>query len=642
MNPSPSSSDSESSPPATLAEWGEAALLIGPRELASIYEAGAALSHSLDLEGTELAIVRAAQRHFGFDRAGLWLFEANDETLRGSFGTDMVLTLTNEHHRTLQLSDLPAPIRAVATGELPFYLTDDFQRDRLPHAPDPLMDRVRHNAVVPLRRDAKTLGFLSVDNAVTGRPITRAHVRLLLLFANYAAAALHNARVAETTREHAAEDEVRHRLEDKIQRLRQVHAIAAEITSLDLQAVLRLVRDRLVEVFGFDRAGTLLYDPREPELLRGSWGTDWQGQPLDESKLRLLISEDAALSDLISGERPWLLRHWALEDRPTREPGAPQHVLVPLRSSRRLLGVLSVDNAISGRALTEDDLEILLLMAGHVSLAVQKASLFALEQEVNLRLRKVLRRESHIANTLQKAFKPVVPARMSGARLAHLYRPALAEADLGGDFYDVLDLGEGKLGLIMADVSGKGLAAAARTARARYALQAFASENLPTGMILQRLNDFLYGQADDLESYVTVFYGVFDTRTGEITCSSAGHEPPLLLRKGEPPVLARLIGYPCGLFPQVNYLETQFRLHPGDRLLLYSDGITEARREGRMLDLEGLMEAVREEAHRPLDSLVRRIYARTLRYSGGVMRDDVALLLVEYDPVPNTPAPGLT
>jgi serine phosphatase RsbU (regulator of sigma subunit) len=633
LNPTPSGPRRTPKKKASSDAWGGAASLVGPEDLAALYEAGEILSRSLDLHQTEEAIVLAARHHFGFDRAGLWLYDPEGDCLHGSVGTDESLNLKREDHLVNRMDEIPAPIRSVIRGELPFYLTDNLQRDLPIHSTIENMTRVTDNAVVPLRRDEKVLGFLSVDNAVTQRPISEARVRILLLYANYAAAALHNAIIAEQTKTHLAETALRKQLEIKIRRLQEVHVVASEITSLDLEAILRLVRDRLVSTFGFDRAGILLYDPRDPDYLRGTWGTDWQGRAVDEHEVRFQISEDPPLSELISGERTYLLSHLSIVERTAQEVDPLEHAMIPLRSSKRLLGVLSVDNSLTGRAITEEDIEILLLMAGHVSLAIQKAHVFALEQDVNTRLRKVLGRESKIANTLQKAFKPTVGTRLYGARIAHLYRPAMAESDLGGDFYDVLDLGNELIGLIMADVSGKGLAAAARTARARYALQAFASEDSDPLTVLKRLNRFLHHQTGDTESYVTVFYGTLNTQTGELHCASAGHEPPLLLRKNDGPQLLNISGVPCGLFSDLNCESHRFRLEPGDRLLLYSDGVTEARQNNRFFEYEGLRQIVVEESSRLLDSLVRRIYARVLRYSGGVMRDDVALLMLELDPL---------
>ena len=613
--------------------WHGAAALVGPDELAALYEASATLSRSLDLRHTQEAIVLAARHRFGFDRAGLWLYDPDADCIRGTAGTDETLSLTREDHLAIPFSEIPDPMRSVLIGEIPFYLTQDLQADLPQMAGTENMSSVRANAVIPLQRGDDVLGFLSVDNAVSGRPITEAHVRLLLLFANYAAAALQNALVAEQTREHLAEVELRRRLERKVRRLQQVHTVAAEITSLDLDAVLRHLRNRLVTVFGFDRAGVMLLDPRDVGVLRRTWGSDGEGNLVDEREMPpYRVEEHEDLAAIVSSEEPYLLRHWPQAGEDAAEGEAiPQHALIQLRSSQRLLGVLSVDNILSGHPITEDDIEILLLLAGHASLAIQKAHLYALEQEVNARLRKVLNRERRIANTLQKAFKPSLGSWLYGVRIGHFYRPAMAEADLGGDFYDVLDMGEGKIGLVMADVSGKGLAAAARTARARYALQAFAFEDPDPVRVLERLNRFLYIQTGASEAFLTLFYGVLDSRTGEIRCASAGHEPPALIRKGTPPEFLELPGVPCGIFPEMETEEAVFHLQPGDRFLLYSDGVTEARQGRKLFDFEGLKHALEEEGHRPLDSLVRRIYGRVLRYNGGVMRDDVALLMVEAE-----------
>jgi len=195
----------------------------------------------------------------------------------------------------------------------------------------------------------------------------------------------------------------------------------------------------------------------------------------------------------------------------------------------------------------------------------------------------------------------------------------------------VLDLGEGRIALVMADVSGKGLAAAARTARARFALQAYAFEDPRPLSVLRRLNRFLYEQSNPAGDFITLFYAVFNTVTGEVRCSSAGHEPPVLIRRGLEPQFLEFTGIPCGIYTHQECEEGYFSLHPGDRLLLYSDGVTEARRERVMFGFDGLRRALVQEGENPPDSLVRRIYRQALRFSNGIMRDDVALLLVEAE-----------
>jgi sigma-B regulation protein RsbU (phosphoserine phosphatase) len=604
---------------------------IPPAGLDALYAASAALARSLDLHQTQQAIVVAARERFGFDRAGLWMYDAEHDRLCGTLGTNENLELKPEYHLTRSGNDIAPPMREVLRKERPYYLTDDLLRDLPEHRGIDNMSRVGANAVVPLNRDDEVLGILSVDNMASLRPITEEQVRLLLLYANYAAAALENAKVAERTSEHLAEVDLRRRLELKVRRLEQVHEVAGQITSLNLDAVLKLVRDRLVTVFGFDRAGILLCDPRDGETLHGTWGTDEDGFVRDEHDKRFDLNEFTNIAALIRRDLPFLLHHADFNADPSfNEEGVSyQHALIPLRNAQKWLGVLSVDNSLTHRAIGEEDVEILLLIAGHAALAIQKAHVFALEQEVNVRLRRVLKRESRIANTLQKAFKPSVGQHLYGVRIASFYRPAMAEADLGGDFYDVLDLGGGKIGLVMGDVSGKGLVAAAKTARTRYALQAFAYEEPDPASVLVRLNSFLYQPDGEDESYVTVFYGVLDSGTGEAHVASAGHEPPVLIRSGSEPEIVHLSGVPCGLFPDLQYGATRLTLGPGDRMLLYSDGVTEARRNRVLFDFEGLIDALKEDSQRPLDSIVRRLYVKVLKYSGGVMKDDVALLMIE-------------
>jgi serine phosphatase RsbU (regulator of sigma subunit) len=617
-----------SGPFASSEEWNDAASNIGPNELAALYEASATLLRSADLRQTYEAIALSTRYLFGFDRAGLWMYDRDSGLLKNASGSEILLNRQREDPLPIPLDELPAPLRDVLNGKLAYYLSPDLDGDAITEAS--LDGALAHSsAVVPLRRGDDTLGFLSVDNLKPDHPLTDAQVRLLLLFANYAAAALYNAIIAEQTREHIAEVELRRRLERKIRYLQQIHEVAGEITSLELDSVLHIFRDRLVNAFGYDRAGILLLDPRDPGCLYGTMSDDDLGTLTTGHEERYKIEEHDDLSAIVKGDRPYLLADGDGETA-ANPSGSPLKALVQLTSSSRLVGVLTVDNGITGRPLNEEDIEILMLLAGHASLAIQKSRVFSLEQDLNVRLRHVLNRESRIASTLQKAFKPTVGSQLYGVRIAHLYRPALAESDLGGDFYDVLDLGEGLIGLVMADVSGKGLSAAARTTRARFALQAYAHEDPRPLSVLYRLNRFLSAQMNAPPgSFITIFYGLLQCGTGELVCASAGHEPPVLMRKSQEPEFLDLTGQPCGIFPELDCAEMRVVLNPGDRVLLYSDGVTEARNEKGLLDFEGLRAILAENPDMTADGVIRKVYRRALHYSDGPMRDDVALLLAE-------------
>lgn len=242
-----------------------------------------------------------------------------------------------------------------------------------------------------------------------------------------------------------------------------------------------------------------------------------------------------------------------------------------------------------------------------------------------------LRRVRGLSLALNRAVLPEVPASIAGGRvtLAARYAPAEREIMIGGDFYDLITLDEpgGRYGLVIGDVAGHGVEAAAQTALVTTTLRtcAFDSGDGPA-QVLSRVARALEGQ---LESFVSLFYGVYDVGPGELTYANAGHEPPILVGPDGPAPL-RPTGPILGIGLST-YTETRLVLQAGCTLVLMTDGLTEVRREaGEMLDWEGLADIAVRQADRETD--VSRVADGILRdvrsYAGsGPLSDDVALLI---------------
>jgi len=245
-------------------------------------------------------------------------------------------------------------------------------------------------------------------------------------------------------------------------------------------------------------------------------------------------------------------------------------------------------------------------------------------------LRALLAERSRIARVLQDSLLPATLPLVPGLELAARYRPAGDGGEIGGDFYDVFSLGDGRWGLVLGDVSGKGAEAAAMTALARYTVRAFATErHTPRGMLL-RLNDAMARQTTD-ERYCTAVYMVLEPHTAgaRVRLALGGHPPPLLVRSKDGVELAGRSGLVLGVLPDPELHDVNLALGVGDLLCIYTDGVTEARRGRELFGEDRLVHCLSPTAHLPADEIAARLEQRVHAFSDSQLRDDMAIVVVK-------------
>ena len=307
---------------------------------------------------------------------------------------------------------------------------------------------------------------------------------------------------------------------------------------------------------------------------------------------------------------------------------SPGYVFVLRSRDRRGIGLLCLLDA-APHLRQPDAAGFARALAAQASVTLENVRLFTV-------LRASYDREKKIAGTLQQSLLPTVPDEPVGViEFAKKYQAALDESYIGGDCFDLFPLGEHTHGVVMADVSGKGLKAAVQTAMLKYTLRGFALETPDSpARVLARVNDVLCSPMSSHDGFVTLFYAVLDTRTGEMLYASAGHEPPLVREAaaGDVRPFAPCDGLALGAMPGVVYEECRESLAPGDLLLLYTDGLTEARADdGAFLGLDGLA-ALLPRPDVSAAECVRAVYAGVSAFAGDVRRDDVAMLVLHRLP----------
>ena len=238
-----------------------------------------------------------------------------------------------------------------------------------------------------------------------------------------------------------------------------------------------------------------------------------------------------------------------------------------------------------------------------------------------------LAREIETAAQVQKRLLPSRPPAIEGYDIAGRM---VAAHTVGGDYFDYLELPSGHLGFAIADVSGKGVSAALLMSSVKMALWAGAPRDLPPERALKYLNSSFY-EVTDAERYVTLFYGKLDPATGLLEYTNAGHLPPLLIRGATSEVeWLETGGMVIGLFPGADYACGRVSLKPGDTLILYTDGVTEATNAaGEEFAIDRLVKKVRESFTDDAKQMVESIYAAVHSFRGTTaLEDDLTLVVI--------------
>jgi serine phosphatase RsbU (regulator of sigma subunit)/anti-sigma regulatory factor (Ser/Thr protein kinase) len=295
--------------------------------------------------------------------------------------------------------------------------------------------------------------------------------------------------------------------------------------------------------------------------------------------------------------------------RDLTDTGHSSFLFVPLVAGRRVNALLAVSWE-EPHALSSDERRFVEALAGQAAQALDRATSFETEQT--------------IAETLQRSVLPMSLPRIPGIDLAARYLPGTAELDVGGDWYDAIPLQDGRLGVVVGDVVGKGVQAAATMAQLRNALRAFSLDRLKPSSVLTRLNRLAEEVVET--AFATVAYVVLDADAGVARYTSAGHPPPLVAYPdGRVELLEGGRGLPLGATPDASYKHGVAELPPGSVLLLYTDGLVERRTRSIDEGLDRLVDAVRDGPRDP-ERLVEHVLEQLL---GTAERgDDVAVLAV--------------
>jgi serine phosphatase RsbU (regulator of sigma subunit) len=467
---------------------------------------------------------------------------------------------------------------------------------------------VRNLICVPLRDEIGVAGVIELVNRIGG--FGHSDQTILTAIADEVAVSLRKARLIT-----------------ELQRERLLQNLLFDInktliSSLKLHEVLWRIVDALGRVVDFDAVGIFLVRPDGTieEVVERAYAPD----QLD--RLRQKLGAGVVGWVVAAGEPAYVPDVHTDPRYINARPETRSELVAPMISKGRVIGAFNVE---SDRvdAYAEDDLARLTAFADQATVAVESARLY----ERALRAQR-LEEELTIAREIQLDLMPDHPPVIAGVDLAGLNVPS---ETVGGDYYDFIDVAPGQLGLVIGDVTGKGVAAALIMASFRASLLAEIRNNYAITDIFAKVNGLLC-ESTEPDRFVTALYGVYDLATRRFTYASAGHNPAILVRaSGEIEELSAG-GTVLGSFPESTYDEDILRLEPGDLLLLYTDGVTEAiDADEQEFGLERLRELAGALRAEPAAAGAAAIERAVRRHAGErAALDDLTLLVMRVTEPP--------
>ncbi len=299
-------------------------------------------------------------------------------------------------------------------------------------------------------------------------------------------------------------------------------------------------------------------------------------------------------------------------------------LVVPLVSQGELIGVVNLGARLSDQAYSTDDKKLLVSLAAQAAPALQVAQLVR-RQEAEARSRERIEQELRVATLIQQHFLPKSLPDLPGWQVSAYYRPA---REVGGDFYDFIELPEGQVGVVIGDVTDKGVPAAMVMAATRSVLRASAQRIISPGVVLGRVNELMCPDMPP-KMFVTCLYGVVDPATGRFRFANAGHNLPYV-RTDSGTIELRATGMPLGLMPGIVYEEREAVLETGQTMLLHSDGVAEAHNaDGEMFGFPRLLDVVGGRNGR--GDVIDRVLTELGRFTpaGGEQEDDITLVALK-------------
>jgi len=566
---------------------------------------GMALSSSLDLSKTLDLIV-----HLASDLLRSPALVALQQREPGSL-TVMATNGITGVPKTVPLKDNLA--ERIWRGRKPVRIDDIEESDQA--FPSVMQGSIFRSALAaPILKDGSILGLIAVYSRAPAA-FRDPDERLLAAFAQQAAVAIENARLYQSELASKAQ------IQNYVNQLSVLHDIGLSLNrETDQGRLLRMVLKNAAEL---TEAGvgimTLIVEGHTKIV--SEYHAAWYDDRCKIDERASTLHQRVGL--IAQGDATRISDTGILNLLPEGHIHLQGLLIGTLRDTRgRIVGHFMLSDKKGGAPFTSEDEELIALLSAQSSVALVSADSFS--------------REHRVAETLQATLLPGVPER-EDVEVGLLYRSAGSYGKVGGDFYDFIDLGENRMAVVVGDVCGKGLEAATYTAMIKYMLRAYLGEGLLPGDCLTRLNLAVNEQLP-IEKFITASLAVIDTSVNVISYASAGHPPPCICHNGNSGIMQTTQAVPLGVLPDSRYLTTQISSAEACSIFMYSDGLIEARPEGgEPFGETRLIEVLTGRCCDDPQNVANDVLQAAIEYSGGELRDDIALVAVRLSKEPAEP-----
>jgi serine phosphatase RsbU (regulator of sigma subunit) len=400
--------------------------------------------------------------------------------------------------------------------------------------------------------------------------------------------------------------------------------------TLDLDTILNKILDTIYSVINYDAAGIFVLSRslirsryhRPQQIIAGVAGRGYDIIPPENDSM--LREGKGIIGYVISSGKPVVAPDVSLDPRyiPGRSKAGCE-IAVPIISQNRTIGALDIESDIKG-LFTEEDLELLGFFADAVSISIEKAML-----HIQIMEKKRFEEQMLIAKEIQANLLPLQNPNIEGYQITGMSNPTL---DIGGDYFDFLDLGDKNIGLLVADVSGHGIPSALIMTAFRTLVKTYApnydSPSKLTSFLNSKLKEFLRKR-----DFITLFYSILDVGSGLLKFTSCGHNPPILL-KADGNILKLETGDPSlNLLKKTEFNESSVSIDPGDLLVIYTDGVIEIFNEkGEDFGFDRFMKLVKSCKELDVNAIIDKIVQSTAEFSGShYYRDDFTLMIIKRE-----------